>query len=828
MSSLIVTDALRETLSVFDTRSPGTPLTTTEVATELDSGRRSTFDKLDRLADGGYLATKAVGSRGRVWWRPVGELGVADQWVDGAFLLLDATGRVHYVTDRAAELLGVAAETMLDTTVWVSVPEFEAAEFEASIEEATADPATTTGQLWSSRLDRGLGYRLLPTASGLRLSLRDVTERMERERRLERYELIAETARDGIYLVDRTGHFTMVNEAYAEMTGYDREELVGSHVSLLVDEETIETASRYDERLRADECQTARFEADLVRKDGSTLRAEATFAVLDDGDGHVERVGVVRDVSDRVERERELERYRTIVETVDDGIYVLDGEYRFTQVNDAYVDITGYDRDELLGAHCSLVVGDALSERAAARSRELAASDDRSARLEAPVHRRDGTQLVAESKFTPLTDEAGTFQGTVGVVRDMSDRIRRERILKRQRSQLAALDSLNTVARQVTQSVIEQSTRADVERTVCEVLTDSESYTLAWVGQVDRASGTVTPRLVSPTRAAPENLPVVADTLSEGPIGRATETGTMQVTTDIASVAPADGWEDPVDAEGLQFAAVIPVVHEATLYGLVCVYTDRETAFSPAERDVIAGLGEIIGQAIAAIERKRALMSDEVVELEFRLSDLGAMLGIEMPADGRVEIGQTIPLGGDEFLVYATANETGLGIVEAAESAFDHWESVESFDSRHDEAHLQIRLSEPPVSARIAEFGGRIQQVVFADDAAQFVVQTEPGTDVRPVIEIIDETFSTTELVRRRQFTRVDGPRPRTDDDVLDRLTDRQRTVLFAARNAGFFEQPRTQSGTEIADNMGISATTFHQHLRAALRELTASVFADG
>ena len=109
MSSFEVTDALRETLAVFDRQRPGTPLSTTEIATELDSGRRSTYEKLDRLVDGGYIATKTVGARGRVWWLPVGSAGLVDQLAEATFLTLDPAGRVRYVSDPAAELLSLPA-----------------------------------------------------------------------------------------------------------------------------------------------------------------------------------------------------------------------------------------------------------------------------------------------------------------------------------------------------------------------------------------------------------------------------------------------------------------------------------------------------------------------------------------------------------------------------------------------------------------------------------------------------------------------------------------------------------------------------------------------
>ncbi|MFC7215825.1 PAS domain S-box protein [Saliphagus sp. GCM10025334] len=139
--------------------------------------------------------------------------------------------------------------------------------------------------------------------------LEQVNHDLERaNRNLERYETIVETVNDGIYLVDEDGYFTLVNSAYCEMVGYDREELLGSHVSLVVDEETVERAYNYQEQMVMDEEQeeeSVTFEADVHTADGKTIRAEASFAIIRD-DGEYERVGVVRDVTERNKREQQL------------------------------------------------------------------------------------------------------------------------------------------------------------------------------------------------------------------------------------------------------------------------------------------------------------------------------------------------------------------------------------------------------------------------------------------------------------------------------------------------------------------------------------------
>ena len=68
-----LTDALAETLALFE--ESGAPQTTSEVADRLELGRRSTYDRLERLVEAGYLETKKAGASARVWWRPGGSTG---------------------------------------------------------------------------------------------------------------------------------------------------------------------------------------------------------------------------------------------------------------------------------------------------------------------------------------------------------------------------------------------------------------------------------------------------------------------------------------------------------------------------------------------------------------------------------------------------------------------------------------------------------------------------------------------------------------------------------------------------------------------------------
>ncbi|SDC91923.1 PAS domain S-box protein [Natrinema hispanicum] len=256
---------------------------------------------------------------------------------------------------------------------------------------------------------------------------RDITDRKAYEHDLERYERIVETVGDGVYLLDESHQFTTVNSAFASLTGYDRDELIGSHAELVFGEKYVEIANAKQAEMEATGSSVAVFEEELYPATGDPIIVESRFTLFEFGDGERGRIGTVRDVTDRVEHERELKQYETIVETVNDGIYVVDEDGRFTMVNDAYTDLTGYSRTELLGSHVSLVGDDETIEQAKEVESELAAGTAEEPMVEAAIRTADGDRVPAEATFSLLS---GDMRERVGVVRDMTERKEHEQALE--------------------------------------------------------------------------------------------------------------------------------------------------------------------------------------------------------------------------------------------------------------------------------------------------------------------------------------------------------------------------------------------------------------
>ncbi|WP_124195441.1 PAS domain S-box protein [Natrarchaeobius chitinivorans] len=145
---------------------------------------------------------------------------------------------------------------------------------------------------------------------------------------------------------------------------------------------------------------------------------------------------------DRIGRDRELEWTKTVVEAVGDSVYGLDLDGRFVTVNDSLTELTGYNREELVGEHVSTIFTDDGFERGRSRVRSLLdAPRDSVETYEGRVTTRRGEHVPSEMTATLLYSE-GEPDGIVGIIRDVSDRKRIERELVDSKAKIESLHGI--------------------------------------------------------------------------------------------------------------------------------------------------------------------------------------------------------------------------------------------------------------------------------------------------------------------------------------------------------------------------------------------------
>ncbi|TAJ81036.1 MAG: EAL domain-containing protein [Gallionellaceae bacterium] len=171
----------------------------------------------------------------------------------------------------------------------------------------------------------------------------DITERNKTHQALQRHKQVIETVRDGFWMTDEQGVLEEVNEAYARMSGYTMQELLGMRISQLEAREQPEEVGAHIDKImmRGHDC----FETRHRRKDGSVFDIEVSATFLPECRkffvfGH--------DITGRKRAELELRVAAAAFET-HDAILITDAQANIIRVNRAFSEITGYSAAEVLG-----------------------------------------------------------------------------------------------------------------------------------------------------------------------------------------------------------------------------------------------------------------------------------------------------------------------------------------------------------------------------------------------------------------------------------------------------------------------------------------------
>ncbi|WP_459194494.1 bacterio-opsin activator domain-containing protein [Halosimplex sp. J119] len=442
-----------------------------------------------------------------------------------------------------------------------------------------------------------------------------------------------------------------------------------------------------------------------------------------------------------------------------------------------------------------------------------------------------GIEAVQRGAQDYLVKDEVTSDLLVRSIHHAIERNRQERERARRLEQLEALNRLNRVSQDVTHAVITTEAREDLERTVCERLVASDAYRFAWIGEVNRSTDQVTPRVSAGVEEGYLDDVTISldDSGSEGPAAAAVRTGEVQVVQDVRTDPSFEPWREIAGDRDFESVAAIPIAHEDLFYGLLVVYAESPSAFSDPEVEVLGRLGDVIGHAITAVERRDALVSDEVLELEFTTTGVaGELTALTAGTDAAIDV-ETVVRSDEGVVAYGQAD--GVSRDELAD-AFERADLIGDFRFLSSEGDdLGFELVTDAITSlvtAVATHGGQISGATVASGEFRFVVGFPRGRDKRQLVDLVEDHCPGATPRAQRTVQRDDADVDTAASVIDDRLTEKQRAAVETAVFAGFFDWPRTSTGEDVADRLGVSPATFTQHLRAAERKLFEALFRDG
>ena len=386
--------------------------------------------------------------------------------VPSCVVRLDHEGRFVFANDRAVEVLGLEETDLTDRAY--NDPDWQITDLQGNPipeEELPFRQVRDSGEplygfrhtiSWPDGTERVLSVNGAPLFDGdgnvesVVFSLTDITDWWESEERLRettaRLEALFENSPDMINVHDEEGTILDPNARLCEATGYDREQLSGMKV-WEIDQSVnpAEVQAVWNEMESGDR---ERFESDFQRRDGTEFPVEVRITRLD-LDGEPRFIAICRDVTEREQRERELEamerRIQAILKNTTVPMFMKDREGRYIFVNREYKELFGLEDGEIEGNTDHDIHPPGMAEEVQELDQAVI---ERGEPLEAEERIVvDGEERVFFASKVPIYDTGDRSDtddpvALFGVATDISDRKERERELQRKNEKLAEFASV--------------------------------------------------------------------------------------------------------------------------------------------------------------------------------------------------------------------------------------------------------------------------------------------------------------------------------------------------------------------------------------------------
>ncbi|OYW21331.1 MAG: hypothetical protein B7Z52_01025, partial [Burkholderiales bacterium 12-64-5] len=154
--------------------------------------------------------------------------------ISDGFFTVDREWRFTYVNAESERLLGCHRSTLLGRTIWEAYPPIMGTRFEEQYRRAVAENTTITFEEYYPPFDMWVEVRVYPSADGLAIYFRDVTERRRTREALRasesKFRQLADSSVLGIFSWDASGNISDANDAFLQMFGYTREELQSGQI----------------------------------------------------------------------------------------------------------------------------------------------------------------------------------------------------------------------------------------------------------------------------------------------------------------------------------------------------------------------------------------------------------------------------------------------------------------------------------------------------------------------------------------------------------------------------------------------------------------------
>jgi len=539
--------------------------------------------------------------------------------------LVGGDGKATYASPSAKEMFGYIGDEYTNENPMDSIHPDDIGAVLATMNDLVGDSSSARTVQYRYRHQDG-SYHWVestfsnqfaePAVEAIVVNFRDITERKEMERALyesERYyRALIENTADGILVIDGSGVVTYESPSVARLLGYGQDKLIGtSSFNLIHPDDLSEILKTFVDGLNSPGF-VHRGEYRLLNAENNWRYFEiVTHYLMDDP----AIMGVIingRDITERKQSESALKeserKFHGVIDKSADGIALSDEEGRILEFNEAFEQLTGKKRENVLGKFLWELAYElmpdstkAVDENFTLRNRiqqalKIGATSYFQFTQEVPFQRADGSVLIIQQRIFTIRTDKGCRLGSIS--RDITEIKKVEEYLTQQNKQLnslyqitSALSQINAVEDIYAIALDSLCSTLDIKR-VSILLFDRDGVMRfkAWRGLSDRYR-----------RAAEGHSPWKPDAVDPQPV----------LVEDAFNDAELASLYDLFKSEGISALGFIPLVHQNKLLGKFMIYFDAPHHFLETEVRLAQAIASHVAFAIHKSALNEALRTNE-------------------------------------------------------------------------------------------------------------------------------------------------------------------------------------------------------------------------
>ncbi|HEY3249887.1 MAG TPA: PAS domain S-box protein [Ignavibacteria bacterium] len=350
-----------------------------------------------------------------------------------AITWVDMNGKFTKVNESACKLFSTPKNEFLKMHVWdydINATEKSWFKFKNCLKEKESDLSETEIRINVKIIPVEIlaNYIIFKGKEYIVAFVRDVTDRRNSVEMLksseERYRAFFEQNSVGVTMVSLDElKFLSVNNAYCNMLGYTREELLKMNVFDIsfpgdVEREMVSYKGKVPEEFV--------LEHRDIRKNGEIIWVKVSISTIKDDKGRsLCRMAIIENINNQKMAQEALEtselKYRTLFESMSEGLLKVDNNENILFVNDQFCRIAGYNKEELIGRNTRDILL-RKEDYAIIEKKNFERKSGHSDKYEIQLKHKSGQLIWTEVSASPAIDIGGNINGSISLVTDITKR----------------------------------------------------------------------------------------------------------------------------------------------------------------------------------------------------------------------------------------------------------------------------------------------------------------------------------------------------------------------------------------------------------------------